>query len=323
MECSNSKDSVPIVKCLTSFCSPTLFDNRNLLFSIISHNWIKNKNLSENLYEIITSLPKFVDRIIENTENRVLVYYGDYKIDSVYDVNDFILNNTEVNFFKVHQMLKNKKSKDKTFKDRYIILTDIYFLLFDPLPNSKNLGKLLFWGDIRQLSNLKGISEDTMVLEWSQNGKTLITFEIAFNCESFNCLRNFNEKASKKINRLKEFYKIFQDDINKPDDEPSTLNKSDSYNDSEISKLKLLIKYKEDLLINNSNSENLIRELMSLYQKIIEKLSLVEDLDFKNYLEKLHKMLMENDAIVNQSTDFSDNGDDLSKLDLNNFNINK
>jgi len=45
-----------------------------------------------SLNEIVERLPSFVNRILENTYNRILVYYGDYIIDHIYDINDFISN---------------------------------------------------------------------------------------------------------------------------------------------------------------------------------------------------------------------------------------
>lgn len=66
-------------------------------------------------------------------------------------------------------------------------------------------------------------------------------------------------KSSNKIIKLKENFKIFQEDMNKPTSEE----------DSQISteKLIILIKYKEDILLKKY-SVNIVRELMSMYQKV-------------------------------------------------------
>lgn len=314
--------SIPQIKALTHFSFPTVFDNRNLIFSIINHNWVNKNNmrdmadmkevhLIEPIEEIILSIPKFLSRLIENTNNKILVYYGDYKIDMIYDINDFIVN-TDLDFFKVCQYLKPKKvDEEKVRKERYIVITDIYFLLFDVVPTSKNLAKLLFWGDIRQIVTCKGNSfsseteSETLILEWKNNNK-LIQFEMSFMNGN---IKYFLDKSTRKILRLKEQYKIFQDDMSKPvEDEITTRMKDVNLSNSNIDKLIMLVKYKEEIL-ERQHSINIIRELMSLYQKIIEILSAKGDLEFKSYLDKLHKMLtdkqiqdeLEKEKIMNSS----------------------
>ncbi len=65
------ENDLPIVRCMNDFCIPTLFDHRNLLHSIIQHNWLEDSKIEE----IIEKLPSFVNRVVENTNNRILVYY--------------------------------------------------------------------------------------------------------------------------------------------------------------------------------------------------------------------------------------------------------
>jgi hypothetical protein len=88
--------------------------------------------------------------------------------------------------------------------------------------------------------------------------------------------------------------------MNKPTNEEndnSSTNNSNNVQEDNVDKLILLIKYKEDLIQNNeSSSIYVVKELMCLYQKVIEILSLKGDLNFKVYLEKLHKMLENQDV---------------------------
>jgi len=94
-------------------------------------------------------------------------------------------------------------------------------------------------------------------------------------------------KASNKIIKLKENFKIFQEDMSKPF--------SDDDIEPHIDKLQLMIKFKEDLLTKRY-SVNIVRELMNLYQKVIEILSAKNDPSFTIYLEKLHLMLQSKNA---------------------------
>jgi len=300
---SDYPNSIPLVKTLTNFCFPGLFDCRNLIFSILNQNWVYNsknlstENLSVPLEEIIMKIPQFLNRLIENTNNKILVYYGDYIIDMIYDINEFLAN-SDLDFFKINQYYRVPRKLEK-FKERYVILTDIFFLLFDPVPNSRNLGKLLFWGDIKQMKwkqISKTMVDDSVLLEWNAEDVKQIDFEIKFLNSS---LKEFIEKSTSKAKRLSDTYKIYQDDIHKPtvNDKKESLTENVAGPEN-LEKLVALIKYKEELL-TNQQSINLVKELMSLYQKVIEILSAKNDPEFIIYLKKLHAML-ENKEIQEQ-----------------------
>ena len=87
-----------------------MFDCRNLLFSIINHHWVKGSNL----VEVIEKIPDFINRVNENNKNKILVYYGDYKIDKIYQINEFLANN-ELSTFSIlntkNFLNYNKKSQ--------------------------------------------------------------------------------------------------------------------------------------------------------------------------------------------------------------------
>jgi len=81
-------ETQPYVKCLTNFTNPTLFDCRNLLSSIIFHVW----SSSSTLVEIINKIPDFLTIVAENNNNKILVYYGDYQLQKIFSINDFMAN---------------------------------------------------------------------------------------------------------------------------------------------------------------------------------------------------------------------------------------
>lgn len=274
-------NSQPNVNCLTNFIFPTIFDNRNLLFSIIKHNWSKESRLDE----IIDGIPYFIIRVSENCLLDTLVYYGDYHIDKIYNMNEFLLND-EINFFRCFQYIANKKNMTKIKKDRYIILTDVYFLLFDPLEENKNSAKLLFWGDIRQLSNFRceEIKEercDSLVLEWKNGKEVQISFQLTFKDMS---IKEFMELSLSKIEAITKKYKMFQDDIWKFGEANNTFN----YSNKDY--LLNLISIKEKMY-KTKKSFILINELITLYNKIIEILSVNNDPTYKDFLNKLQNLL--------------------------------
>lgn len=278
----------PYVRCLSNFSYPTLFDNRNYLFSILKHPWRPEGCKSEYdlMEEIVLKIPSLINRVNEDSINQILVYYGDYRIDSIYEINDF-LSNDLLSFFRV--MLHQKEQKE-----RYIILTEVYFLLFDPAPDAKNLGKLVFWGDIRQLKDSqrgKVKDKETIVLNW-KGGLKDIMFEFEIVKETYD---QFLSETDKKIKKLIEKYELFQEDEGKP-------REDEDYQDSiivskeNIETVKALISHKERLY-EKEKTLNVITELTMLYEKIIEVLSAENDMTYENYLVKLKKMLQEKKTI--------------------------
>ena len=252
-----------------------------MLFSVITSNYI----IKISFVEIVENIPTFLQRIYENNENKIMVYYGDYSIDSIYEMNDFMANR-ELNFYKVNQTYFS--GNKQVNKNRYVVLTDLFFLLFDPEPNNLNLGKLLFLGDIRQLSSSKGHDEHSnhLVVEYRNmvDNSVNISFELCFKEENF---QKFIDVFSFKINKLKESFKIFHDELCRNSQEKRILD---------YEKLSLLINLKEQI-IKKKYSLNIVRELVSLYQSIIEVLAEKNDESFTIYLEK-QKVLLQNDEYL-------------------------
>lgn len=284
----NYPEEQPYVRCLTNFTLPTLYDNRNLLYSIINHYW-SMKGITDPFVpidEIINKIPDFLKKINENCINKTLVYYGDYTIDDIYEMNDFLLNG-EISFYRVTQYLKKKC-------ERYIILTDIYCLLFDPAPDAKNLGKLMFIGDIRQLSKRKlgkNKNDDTIIIEYV-GGETDLKFEFAIMNSS---ITDFINEADRKIKRLKDRYVVYQEDEVKQGDATSNLFK-EKLSKSNLEDITKLITYKEKLY-KERKTLNLIKELTILYEKVIEIYSADSDPKFEEYLNKLKEMIKEKDTL--------------------------
>jgi hypothetical protein len=228
-------------------------------------------------------------RAYENSSMKILVYYGEYKIDEIYNMNDFTVNEF-ISFYKCLQIIEEDKykKKERIKKERYIILTDIYFLLFEPLEKKKNFGTLLFWGDIRQLANSRNEEilfekekKNILILEWKSGSEVKISFDFIFKDISN---KDFEVISLQKIDKLTSKYNMFQDDIWKTDEEHINFNYSNK------NYLISLILTKEKLLRTRKNIF-LIDELINLYNKIIEILSENGDILYKDYLIKLQNLL--------------------------------
>ena len=206
-------ESLPIVKCLTNFSYPNLYDNsdlyKNIILFRITDNIIKKEDPFLILEDIILGLKPFLEEIKKNEEKNKFFYYGDYILDEIYDINDFF-SSQKNEFFRANQIMKENKIK------KYIILSDVYFLLFDPVPDVFNYAKLIFFCDIMILNNInENNNEKKIYLEIkdeknNKNDNIKLCFEFD---QKFN---EFLKGKNDRINKLKNKYKltISKNDIN-------------------------------------------------------------------------------------------------------------
>ena len=206
-------ESLPIVKCLTNFSFPNLYDNsdlyKNIILFRITDNIIKKEDPFLILEDIILGIKPFLEEIKKNEEKNKFFYYGDYILDEIYDINDFF-SSQKNEFFRANQIMKENKIK------KYIILNDVYFLLFDPVPDVFNYAKLIFFCDIMILNNInENNNEKKIYLEIkdeknNKNDNIKLCFEFD---QKFN---EFLKGKNDRINKLKNKYKltISKNDIN-------------------------------------------------------------------------------------------------------------
>ena len=216
-------DIPPYVRVLTNFSYPNLYDNSNVYNSIIlfkdSNITLKQKNPFLFIEDIILGIPLFLANIKSNEEKKMFYYYGEYSLNEIYDINDFF-NDQSVQFFRVKQI-----SKKNEFK-RYIILNDVYFLLFEPAPDSNNYAKLVFISDILLLNNCKEEEKQRIIdFEWKNNNDEAIKMSFIFEEKKFEL---FKTMKIFKIDKLFKSYNLIVK--NKDKNENNNLNKNINYN---------------------------------------------------------------------------------------------
>ncbi len=194
-------DILPYVRALSSFSFPSLYDNSNLYHSILlfkeSNINSKNKDPSLIIDDIISGIPLFLQNIKKNEENKIFYYYGEYFLDEIYDINDY-LSDENLKLYRTSQIVKKNEFK------RFIILNDVYFLLFDPLPDSNNYAKLVFMSDILLLNDAKKDENEKIVhFEWKNNKNEDIKMTFKFEEKFFN---EFLSMKRFKINKLLSHY---------------------------------------------------------------------------------------------------------------------
>ena len=252
--------SVPYIHILNDFINPTLNDGRNIFYCLTNkHNYIfKKKYLDECetiFEEIINGIKDFLLCLKENIQINAYIYYGDYEIGHIYQINDFIINKSTIKFYRIIQI------KGKNEEMKYIIITQLYFLLFEPYNNDMSLAKL------EQSFYLKDInfSLDEAILNKKKNRKSYILkllnaqinviFEMEFilYTDDINGNKDYNEFNNSLISKKNEIdlkkYKViitnykplFTIEIKKNNKKKNKLG-ANMYND-----YKLYISYFEEL----------------------------------------------------------------------------
>jgi len=216
----------------------------------------------------------------------------------------------EINIF-------NKNKQKTELEMRYLVISDAMLLIFIPDLNTKNLGKLIFYSNLTHIENIATIdidknSEKILQINPQNKEKTFIGFKLIWkesdiylgNISSydntllmeFDDFSKFNSKLNEKRRRLINSYELFSEDYMKF----SNLN---SLKSADESKLIELVSYHEGNFMktldfgNFENYDNQIllkeqaKEIVFLYQKIVEILSVKNDPNFSLYMNKMQNFL--------------------------------
>ncbi len=233
-------------------------------------------------------------------------------MEHFFDVNDFLIN-PKNQLYKVEVELKTSFSSNKEIvtnrEVRYIVLTDIFLLILKPCQLKccdKSKAKLTFIGEIREIDSFKNMK--VFSTEKEKEKSNLVGFVIKWDSSTqffdnvivmdyYQC-KKFMDAAEHRRKLLLENFSMFQEDMN-------VINSLIYYtkvDDDETQKLIELVEYKENVLLEDNCEQNL-KDLMLLYQKIIEVLSAKNNDDYLNYIVKLQKLLDSADRINTQNLD--------------------
>ena len=152
----------PKLYCLTPYCFPHLADGRDL-YKELRNSKIKSSNISlENL------LDDLIEFIKINYERGGLIFCGNYYLGEKYDLR--ILQKGCENIINVKQNLV-LNGKNTRF-NRVLVLSDVYFLLFEQEKWSKNNLILLFWSSLNNIEKIQKVKDNkTLILHWTAKEK--------------------------------------------------------------------------------------------------------------------------------------------------------
>ena len=339
----NFPKNPPIIYCDYIDLNINLNDRRDLLNSIIEKKWMMDKakiDCVDILLHIIEiKIPDFIFRLLYYEENKILIYYGKYYINEIYNINDF-LKNKNIKIFKAltYKMNNKENIKYSELNIKYIIITDIYILFFDLMEDKpKNLAKLIFVGEIFQYNtierldvdinnniinnsdnneenNLMNIDPHKILIDWVINITTYsfifsIITEISPN-EKKNIIndnnRNNNEEiidfiniVNKKQNLISIQYKLVINDYNQFESINSSIESFEEFSG------KIL-----------DNLIELAKQLEKIKNKHKNKVNLKEDKNYYTELNKIYNKIIIISCKINKIETTFDYLDKLDKLKL-------
>jgi len=257
---------IPYISILTNFFDLYLNDNRNYYRCLSKkYNYIfslENLKEHENILEsLIDGLENLITLINESLAINAFIFFGQYEYGHIYQINDF-LKNEQKYFYRINDLDENN--------EKYIIITQLYFMLFQPIETDKSLVKLLFYQKLKDIDIksifIKNEQKENLILKLKETkyGKN-IEFEL------------IDRKAK---NKLEEIQLVLNENNDKRKEFLENLKLFNIGNNMNFKKYDLIInKYK--ILFNdaknnfkikkksNKKSEEYIK-CVDFYEKLIE-----------------------------------------------------
>lgn len=155
-------DKFPIIPprlfCVTLFCFPQIADGRDLFHEVIQGKWNERMHLTS----LLALLPEFINNYFTRKNT---LFIGGYYLDQKYDLKLLEKSNFDIRSVKENMLIKGKWIKFP----RLLLISDVYFCLFDQDKKNKNKLTLVFWASINTIAVIKKILVNKIVfIHWAQ-----------------------------------------------------------------------------------------------------------------------------------------------------------
>jgi hypothetical protein len=131
----------PYITFKKDFFIPSLCDNRNFFDCLYKKDYIYDKKFDtvEKIFDEIVhkGIKHFLFCIKDCIKFKNFIFFGDYDLKEFYNMNDF-LERDNVLLYRINQV------NDSVIEERYMIITQLYLLIFTPKENDKSFAKLIF-----------------------------------------------------------------------------------------------------------------------------------------------------------------------------------
>ena len=233
----------PYVQIMTNFLEPTLYDLKNyfLCLSKKTDYIFECKQLGKSqivFIDIISNIQLFLYYLYNCELFKTFIYFGEYHLNHLYHINNFLKNDEALDFYRINR-IKNKQLFNEIL---YIIITELYLLVFKPEINNKSLGKILFYKKLSEIS----VQFDDIYLFSNDKKKKKLKIKI----RDIKNLIIFKENNDSNHD-INEQVKILDSDYN--------INKHKTMNDSNLHKSinKKDLNLKDKSLENNKEKDEL------------------------------------------------------------------
>jgi hypothetical protein len=328
----------PYIQILTNFLEPTLYDLKNYFLCLTK----KTDYIFEYKYlgkcqivflDIISNIQPFLFYLYNCELFKTFIYFGEYHLNHIYHINNFLKNDEALDFFRI-----NRTENSKLFnKILYIIITELYLLVFEPENNNKSLGKILFY---KKLSEISIQFEEVYCLKNDKIKKKLkliisdIKMKILFK-EDYNKENSINEEikiveSDYNINNLKNINQPnLRKSINKKDLKNNNKNLKNHNNEHSINNINKLVNpliaedrknknifcYKfEFLFINTDENKDNIQVEYEYFKKFGLKKLVLNKKEYKNIISPYFLLFNCLNSIDIKNYSLEENKDEINKL---------
>jgi len=273
----------PRLYCKSNFYEPSLADGRDFIDDVVEQLWTP----AILLKDVTLMLTKFIKKINRLPTPESSQTIGKYYVDKLYDLEDF-LSMGSVEVLPAQEIAEKGKTEE-----RYLAISESFFLSFAIQDKKTNCVKLLFNAPIKSIMNIKKNKDNNSTLVFSfhdKNKKSGITqnvYQVQEANKLVEYLINIGQKFGMKVNRtVKKLQDLSLEEVT-----------AKSYENIDIEELL------EDITIFESKLEtdisvDVINYLMALYQKTIEYLSAFNDPAYADFVDRLHSLLNRKDVQV-------------------------
>ena len=273
----------------TNFAFPNLSDARDYTEDVLGSPWSKNNSI-EN---IIGKIPHFIICYNQQIKEGYYIIAGKYYLGDKYDLNFIEKLPVYTKRLKQSVNLGNGKIIES---NKLLMISDIYFCIFDIDNKNRNIGILSFWSNIKGLITIKRIlHENSIVFVW----RNKLTFQKNFELNLI-VPNNGDEIINLILGKMDCFGINYN--INRKSLEPKQGKIPNCDIQTVEKQIEIIEKTIREDNIENISFEN-IQFLMSLYESAIEYYSAINNNLFEVMnakLQNLLKLKKINDFINNQ-----------------------
>ena len=233
---TNSLKLIPKLYCVSPFCYPHFADGRDLFYELRSS---KNPQKNNWLTNLLSDILEFIKI---NYEKGGLYFFGNYYLGGKYDLR-LLQKGCENNLNVRENLVINGKSLKI---NRVLVLSDVYFLLFEQEKWYKNNLTLLFWSSISNIQKIQKVKDSkTIILQWTQKEKETYPMSLTLPQRE-----SFIEKLLEKMSHFGMVYDVTKLENNKV---KKKIKKGDEISKSQ--NVKLIDYHNKEEVQNNANNE--------------------------------------------------------------------